>query len=200
MITPVKFTIHETPSPNNAAKKTYHVRPEASRSIKINDLIFEVSSMSSFSSADIKGMLAAFFEIFKHHLERGHTVELEGIGTFNISISCPKNIEDPSKINAAHIRFKKINFKSSAKLNNELRGMTFSHSSEDRKKKVYTEAERQKRILNYLKTEKGIQSSLCMSLNSCSRYTALKDLESLIQDGKVKRHGKKASSIYILAE
>lgn len=43
-------------------------------------------------------------------------------------------------------------------------------------------------------------SSQCMSINACSRYTALKDIETLIQAGVLKKIGRKKTAIYILSE
>lgn len=62
--------------------------------------------MSSFSSADVKGLLEAFSTTLKRHLLTGDTVELEGIGLFSISISSLKEVERPSQINATKSLFK----------------------------------------------------------------------------------------------
>ena len=43
-------------------------------------------------------------------------------------------------------------------------------------------------------------SSQCMSINACSRYTALKDIETLIQAGVLKKIGWRKTAIYILSE
>ncbi len=193
----VKYSIHETPNPQKDGKKKYHVRPVSEQAIKTDQLALTISEMSSFSSADVKGMLEAFSRVMKMYLINGHTVELEGIGLFNISITCPKDIEDPSKINASRIHFKKVNFKSSASLSNELRGMKFERAESDKNKKSNEESDRLKKIMDYVQENGSIQSSVSMQLNNCTRYIALKDLGKLVKTGKLIRHGNKASSIYL---
>ena len=193
----VKYSIHETPNPQQDGKKKYHVRPVSDQAVKTEQLILTISEMSSFSSADVKGMLAAFSQVLKTFLAQGNTVELEGIGLFNISISCPKDIEDPTKINASKLRFKKVNFKSSINLNNELKALKFERSENDKNRKTSEEADRLKKILDYVEKNNCIQSSDSMNLNNCTRYIALKDLNSLVKAGKLVRHGIKASSIYL---
>lgn len=193
----VKYSIHETPNPRKDGKRKFHVRPVNKQAIKTEQLAINISEMSSFSSADVKGMLEAFSQVMKMHLAQGSTVELEGIGLFNISISCPGNIEDPSKINASQLRFKKINFKSSVNLNNELRTIKFEHSENDRNRTVTTETIRLKKIRERVALKGSIQSSDCMAINKCTRYIALKDLKTLVEAGELIRRGNKASSIYL---
>lgn len=193
----VKYSIHETPNPRKDGKRKFHVRPINQQSIKTEQLADTISEMSSFSSADVKGMLEAFSQVMKMYLAQGSTVELEGIGLFNISIACPNDIDDPSKINASRIRFKKINFKSSASLNNELRTMKFEHSEKDKNRSIATEATRLKKIMERVSLKGSIQSSDCMAINKCTRYIALKDLKALVEAGELTRRGNKASSIYL---
>lgn len=193
----VKYSIHETPNPQKDGKKRYHARVVSDQAVKTEQLALTISEMSSFSSADVKGMLEAFSQVLKMFLAQGSSVELEGIGLFNISISCPTDIEDPSKINASKLRFKKVNFKGSVSLNNELKALKFERAENDKNKKTTEEADRLKKILNYVKDKDCIQSSDGMKLNNCTRYIALKDLNSLVKSGKLIRHGNKASSIYL---
>ncbi|MDD2437057.1 MAG: HU family DNA-binding protein [Massilibacteroides sp.] len=197
----VKYSIHESPNPQKDSKKTYHARPVGMDTVRIDEIALNISNMSTFSSADIKGVLEALSKVLELNLGHGHTVELEGIGSFSISIASPKGVEEASKINATNIRFKKVNFKCSSKLNKALKSIKFERSEKFRKKKKHTEQERLSRILKYVETTqnlyKGIQSSNCMEINSCSRYMALKDLKTLVASGKLFRQGKKASSLYL---
>lgn len=193
----VKYSIHETPNPQKDGKRKYHARPVSDQAVKTEQLVLTISEMSSFSSADVKGMLEAFSQVLKMFLAQGNTVELEGIGLFNISISCPTDIEDPSKINASKLRFKKVNFKSSVSLNNDLKALKFERSENDKNRKTAEEADRLKKILDFIAANGCIQSSDSMKLNNCTRYIALKDLSTLVESGKLIRHGNKASSIYL---
>jgi predicted histone-like DNA-binding protein len=195
----VKYSIHETPTSKKEGKKTYHARPIGGKIIRMDEIETNINSMSSFSSADIKGLLEALSNVLIAHLQQGHTVELEGIGSFNISIFSPRGIENPSKINASNIRFKKVNFKSSSKLNKALKSTKFERSDEFRKKVNYTEKERLERILSYIESNGYIQSSTCMGVNDCSRYIALKDLKQLVDAGKLICQGKRASCLYLQA-
>jgi nucleoid DNA-binding protein len=54
----------------------------------------EISAFSSFSPADVKGMLASFQHQLILHLTEGEIVELEGLGTFNVSL---KSIPDATE-------------------------------------------------------------------------------------------------------
>lgn len=176
-----------------------HARIVPGRVIRLDRIAKEISSFSSFSSADIKGLLQAFSDQLVEHLEAGDEIDLEGFGHFNISLSCPK-ISRPEEVRAEDIRFKSVNFRCSKKITSRLETMSVKRKEGASAPPLYTPQQRKANILRHLAAERTLMSSDCMRLNACTRYMALKDLKELLAEGKIGKIGKRKITIYILKE
>lgn len=179
-------------------KPVLHARIVPGRVIRIERIATEVSASSSFSAADIKGLLQALGDQIVSHLEDGDEIDIEGIGHFSVSLRCPK-ITKPTQARAEDIYFKSVNFRCSKKIVDRLRCMKVEREPGSSKVPLYTEEERKKNILAYLEKEGAVMSSTCMGLNACSRYMALKDLADLQQEEKIVKLGRRKIAVYALA-
>ena len=180
---------------NPGKKENLHARQVNQYTVRIDALCEEISQISSFSSADVKGMLDALKSRIAFHLKYGDIVELEGLGTFNSSLKCP-SLTTEKEIKPHLVKFHKVVFRCSKELKNELRYMKVERADEPSRLKGYTEEKRKANILAYIEKNDTISTFLCRSLNGCSKYTALKDLKTLQEEGKIVRLGYRANAQY----
>ncbi|MDR2864273.1 MAG: HU family DNA-binding protein [Spirochaetaceae bacterium] len=174
-----------------------HARLVNQNVIRIDRLAEEISQFSSFTSADVKGILEIFRTTMLLHFKQGEIVELKGLGTFNLSLkSIPALTAE--EVTPTKVRINKVVFRCSKKLKNELFSMKFERAAESSRLKGYTEKKRKENILRYLAREYTISSTLCRGLNHCSRYLALKDLNALCREGKIACLGLRANAQYAL--
>lgn len=196
----VKYALYETPNPSRDAKKQpLHARVVPGTTIRIDRVITEVSAFSSFSSADIRGILQAFIDQIVSHLKNGDELDLEGLGHFSITLSCPRET-NPRKIQTEYIRFKTVRFRCSKKIKDRLRVLNFERTRRNLKGSHYSVAQRKKNIISYLEQYQTIQTSYCMALNGCTRYMAKKDLKEMQKEGTILNLGHRRFSIYGLRE
>lgn len=196
----VKYALHETPTPKgNGKKQPLHARVVPGTTIRINRIIKEVSAFSSFSSSDIRGILQAFADQIVSHLEDGNDLELEGLGHFSATLSCPRET-NPRKIKTQDIRFKTVKFRCSKEIRQRLSVMRFEKITRPLKGSRYSVEQRKKNIVTYLEKYQTIQTSHCMQLNGCTRYLAKKDLKEMLQAGTIVNLGHRRFSIYGLRE
>ena len=146
----------------------------------------------------MKGTLEALSYLIEKHLGYGNSVELEGIGTFSVSVECPKGVEDPKEIKPKSVRFKKVVYKSDIRLRKGLKNMSFERVPVKNKLAKQPKEKRLQNILDYLKESTIIRSTECMQINSCSRYQALEDLNELRNKEKIIRQGKRSTCIHLL--
>lgn len=175
-----------------------HARLVNQTTIRTGFIIEEVSEMSSFSSADVKGMLEALRNRLEFHLKNGESVELEGLGTFSVSLKCPPSVTE-KEITPGKVSFHKVNFRCAKALRSKLQSMKMERSTDGSRLKGFSSDKRKQHILAYLEREGTISTYICRSINGCSKYLALKDLKELIDEGKIIRLGKKENSQYGLA-
>lgn len=186
------------PREGDEDKQVLHARIVPGRVIRMDRIATEVSAFSSFSAADIKGLMQAIGDQIVSHLEDGDELDVEGIGHFSVSLRCPK-ITKPTQARAEDIYFKSVNFRCSKRIVDRLRYMKVEREPGTSQAPLYTEEERKKNILDFLEKEGVVMSSTCMGLNACTRYMALKDLKDLQQKGKIVKLGRRKIAVYALA-
>ena len=72
----------------------------------------DIEKESTVSHADVTAVLTALPTVMKRYLAEGHTVKLEGIGTFYLTVQCTKTgVEDVKKISADQITNVKVQFR-----------------------------------------------------------------------------------------
>jgi len=190
------YELFETPTPRaNEQKPSLHARIIPSTTIRIDRICKEISSFSSFSPGDIKGMLEMLSDQIVRHLERGENIELEGIGHFSATVTCQKPATN-KRITSSDIRFKTVRFRCCKSIKKRLRSMEFEPLPQDQRYGGYPADERKEKILKYLRKKEVISSSYCMGINRCSRYMALKDLSELIAEGKIVKLGYSKFVVY----
>lgn len=182
---------------NGDKEPSLHARVVESRVVTLDDLCRKITGDSSFTPGDVKGVMTMFAEELSRTLANGDTLEIEGVGSFGVSLHCPP-VQNPKEIRAESIQFSRVVFKASQQLKDRLQSMSFVRASNFRPLDAYSKEERTRRIFAYLERESYITSSYCMGLNRCSRYRAQADLKELCEAGKVDRQGGRMAAVYVL--
>ena len=174
-----------------------HARQVNQYTVRIDALLrSQISQIQFFSLLrNVKGMLEALKSRIAFHLKYGDIVELEGLGTFNASLKCP-SLPTEKQITPHLVRFNKVVFRCSNELKKELRYMKVERADEPSRLKGYTEEKRKTNILNYIQQNNTISTLECRSINGCSKYIALKDLRTLLDEQKIVRLGYRANAQY----
>lgn len=184
---------------NPGKKDTLHARQVQQYTVRLDALCEEISDMSSFSPSDVKGLLEALKSRIAFHLKYGDIVELEGLGTFNVSLKCPPyNTE--KQIPPHLVKFNKVVFRCANDLKKELKYMKVERANEPSRLKAYTPEKRKANILAYIAGNNTISTLECRSVNHCTKYIALKDIRELLQEGKIVRLGYRSNAQYGLKE
>lgn len=196
-----KYAFYKNPPKREGGDDgSLHARVVSRGRFGTEELAREIANNCSFSSGVVKGMLDALAKSLEMHLKYGETVDLEGIGTFSITLKCPKGITDPKQIRAESVNFNNIVYRPSPQLKHKMKSITLSRASLP-KRKDQTEEDRLSNILAHLKEKQRIISTTdCMSFNQCSRYQALKDLKKLHAQGLLTWVGRGKQKYYMLAE
>lgn len=193
----VNYQLFRNPDPNKSEEQSpLHARvvPKGTRSI--TEMMEYAKSFSSLSTADVKAALQLVSELLEKSLREGYNVELDGIGYFSASLSC-RPVMDKKEIRGESIKFKNLNFRCDKKLRQRLSSMYFFRAEEENQEH-YSSEERQARILRLLERREFISCQSYMSLNNCSQYMALKELNALIARGAISVVGSRTTRMYRL--
>jgi len=83
-----------------------------------------ISKQSSFSPADVVGVLYSFLSLFPDLLKGGYTLDLEPLGIFSVSIKSKGELQK-EKVSSRSITGVQINFRPSVKLKKEMKDAEF---------------------------------------------------------------------------
>jgi predicted histone-like DNA-binding protein len=92
--------------------------------VGIKDIAKEIEGRSALSLGDARSVLSKLREVLPVFLKLGQSVNLEGFGTFRISVTS-KGTATPEELNARHVKGVKLLFLPSPGLKRNLEGITF---------------------------------------------------------------------------
>lgn len=176
-----------------------HARLVSNGTITLKDMIEDITSQSSFCSGDVKGLLDVIQNVMVRHLMMGYNVDLEGIGTFTVSLQC-RPVMDKKELRSESVHFRSVNYRPSVKLCNKLRCMALYRADEDKNKRNFTLEESRQRMINYLNRHGFIVSRNYMGLNHCCRAKACRELKQFRREGIIKQNGYGPATFYVLKE
>jgi len=194
------YKLVRTPnSKKDGQSMPYHARFVSSGTLSLEEFIKVAEVRSSFSPADIKGVLQLLQDLMVDCLKFGYNIRLEGIGTFSLSIQCPA-VMDKKKIRSESVHFRDVTFRSAVDLRKRLKGMPLFRAKEQKGKKTFSTDESRRRMLTYLDRYRFITRSTYMQLNHCCQTKAVNNLNQFCREGILVRHGRGPTTFYMQKE
>ncbi len=151
----------------------------------------------AFSEATVRGVLDTLAVVMKSYLPMGHTMKIDNLGVFSLSLEfadnetdtanqqeIPETQETGSKKKYHHVRVKGVNFKVDKRLVEAInKENTFERTSGNPSSpSPYSLEERLQRALNHIDKHGFITLQEYANLNSLSYSTASRELSKLVLD------------------
>ena len=160
------------------------------------DKVVELIHINSpaFSQATIRGVLDTLGVVMKSYLPLGHTMKIDNLGVFSLSLEFANNEEDSanpqtpqeptSKKKYHHVRVKGVNFKVDKKLVDDInKENSFERTTGNpTAPSPYSHEERLQRALSHIDQHGFITLQEYANLNRLSRSTASRELIKLVAD------------------
>lgn len=123
-----RYELQKNPKAAPNGDKYYHARPMNNRKCDIDDICHEVAKNNILSETQIKATAQEIINVVMRRLSDGENVHLNGLGEFQITLSCPRT-RHPEEIRAGSIDVKSVKYKPSRKLVSGLkRNTTFERT------------------------------------------------------------------------
>ena len=159
-------------------------------------MVSDISQMSSFSPADINGLLTAFEERISYYLSEGHHVQLGNMGYFSAGLKA-RPVTDRKEIHAQSIYFGKVNFRVSPHFRKECAGFVVRSKQGFRESSNLSGSERYRRLSVYLESHPFITRADYSGLTGLLKKKALHDLNLLVENGNLSTLGRGTHKVYI---
>lgn len=192
----IKIGWYKTPVPGGRKDTGLpHARVIPQGTIDMGHMCRMISTSSSFSSADVKGILEALNFWMGLYLAEGKTVDLEGLGHFSPTLRSHIVTDDNGRKKVV-AQPDSVAFRCAPSLKIQIREAEIVESKR-KKKEIPDVDQRKENILEYVNKNNSINSTACMRINNCNRYIALKDLQELANAGKLLVTGNGKLTLYI---
>lgn len=192
----LKFGWYKTPVPEGKEDKMLpHARVIPQGTLNTKRMCKIISDNSTISSADVKGVLEALNFWMSFYLAEGNSIELDGLGYFSPTLKSRQTIDEKGR-NKVIVQVDTVAFRCSTTLKEALRD-TNLEAVKQKKKELPDPNQRKANILSHVNKHVSINCSGTMETNHCNRYTALNDLNELMNEKKLIRIGAGKQAMYI---
>ncbi|MDR1398825.1 MAG: HU family DNA-binding protein [Treponema sp.] len=116
-------------NPLSETQEKWYLTQEKSGSVGMKDISREIEGRSALSPGDVQSVLSNLVEVLPVFLKLGQTVNLEGFGTFRISVSS-EGAATAKELNARYVKGVKMLFLPSPELKRSLEDITFEIPAE----------------------------------------------------------------------
>jgi predicted histone-like DNA-binding protein len=111
-------------NPQDRTQSKWYLTQEKSGTVGIKEIAKEIEGRSALSLGDVQSVLSNLVEVLPTFLKLGQSVNLEGFGSFRVSVTSD-GAAAPEELNARHVRGVKLLFLPSSGLKRSLEGIAF---------------------------------------------------------------------------
>lgn len=186
------YILREMPDIRNAGRKTVYPQLETYTRINLDELAQHICQNGSvYDAGTIKGVITRVEEAIVNWLSNGHTVKLDGLGTFSLSLQFAdgKDIDmkdDDDRMAYRRVEVRTLNFRPDDEMVQNLRRATELErrvgSVKSFRRGRFTPQERINRALSVIGEQGYITLSQYARLNGMSDPVASRELKAIVQD------------------
>ncbi|WP_312769583.1 HU family DNA-binding protein [Epilithonimonas sp.] len=122
----IQYKLYKKPEPGVAGggNKKWYANAFLNQEVSIDDLVAKIEKFSTFSEADIRGVLIAMENVVKEEICNGNIVRLDVLGSFYPSLSS-EGVEDEKDFTAANVKNVKIIYRPGKRITKALSQVDF---------------------------------------------------------------------------
>lgn len=183
----IKYDLYQSPPKGTKGTEEntvtrYHARVANSRTVGTT----EWSKSIHRPRTDLKAAMAEISDRFLEELQNGNRVHLEGIGYFQMTLSCPADVKSRNEVRAEAIHFKSIAFTPEKKLRKQLKYTKFIRSDRSGHSLSSSEQELEEVLAEYFKSHDYITRRQLEATCYMTRSTAYRRLKTWVSEGRMK--------------
>ena len=194
----IRYRIQQNPNPEPGQEaKGAHIRAITEGAVSTERLCEEISLQCTLTGTDVKSVLDALKGQILLHLSRNNTVHLDGLGTFSLSVKGKIVAENKRKhLIVKDPRVRSVLFRPERQLIDYFANAHFKHGTYLPGQKI-DEAYINEKLTEFFAEKSSLRISELRTLLTLNIYDARKLLAKFLDEGALKREGRKGSSVYI---
>ena len=190
----MEYIMEEMPDIHKTGEKKYYPKVKHARRISHNTIVNLFRDVSTMSRSSIEGVMKELPEVLNMYLSQGHSVKIEGFGTFDVILGrlTEKEMANKKKrwkvhANMSGVYIKKINFLPDPEWMLKLRGSTELCHGKNIKEQfgmTLTEEDRREIAMECIKKKGSMSVRDYMRRTGTERVTAERDLKKFCEDAE----------------
>ncbi|MCD7938562.1 MAG: HU family DNA-binding protein [Tannerellaceae bacterium] len=194
---PVFYRLHKSPTPRKDGKVTpYHPRFVNQTTARMDKIVALVSGSSIYSETEVVGVLTALKKVIALELSDGRNVELEGFGTFTVSLKCPPFC-DKNLIRTKDVEFRTVRMRVAADFKKRVRNHIDIKKAEDVPSDRLRLTQRRKILLEHIEEHQYITAKEYRLSTHLYKSAAARDLKRFINEGLIVKKGSRTGTFYM---
>jgi predicted histone-like DNA-binding protein len=193
----IEFEFYENSDFSGGKTGKYHARAVTYKTVTTNEVARNIQQSSSFTTGDIVGMLRALSDEIAKHLNESNRVYLEGIGYFQPTLGCRKDVTDPGKTHAQNVSFKSVRFRADEELKEKLRYAMTIRSELKNHSAALTPEEVDRRVDKFFRDGGFLTRKRLEELCGVNQSMAARHINRLKEEGKIRNINTFRQPIYV---
>lgn len=186
----MEFEFYLSPNCVGTNRKRYHARPTNQQNVDNEMFIKKMCSRSVAGEAETQAVMLRAADLLAELLAEGCHVHLDGIGSFQVSLSCPET-RTMSSTRSGSVGIKSVTFRPAKELLKEVRDKAVlkrakikNHSNEDGEMDTLL-----LKLGEYFRTNRFINTRILESDFGILTKTAQRRIRRLVEMGKIRNVG-----------
>lgn len=207
----INYFLKEMPDLRKTGQRSVFPKVKMHHTVYTEDFVKEMANRHHTNRPnELRAMIEAMKETIADLLADGHNVNIEGLGTFSLSLDF--NDERPTEITKENdpmlyrkVKAKNVNFRASRQLVNAVdHRADYVRDEEERVVKIaatpYTKEQRIARAVEFIKENGSMRLTDYCTLNNLNRCTASKELKAIVDDSAqpIAEKGKATHKTWVL--
>lgn len=190
----IKFDFYANPQATET-ELSYHPRIVNKSPLETEEIIELISHRCSLTGGDVIACLTELKHILSEGLNDGRSVQLTGIGSFNLALGCTAPEVTP-RTRAEHVKIKSITYRPAKELKQELATAKFERVEIKNHSALLTNQAVDQQVEAYLKEHTTVTRKELEALCHFTRSKALQQINRLLNEGKLVNLGSRYQAIY----
>lgn len=207
----IVYDFKKLPRTSGSDEEAARLYPQAVKlkTVTFKELAEEIEEATTYTVADLRGLMEAVVQAAAKHLNASEHVELEGLGTLSLSIACNKDeegrqpvITSPDQVKPHHLHVSRVNFDAKPEFMKTIKG-PFARAETpfpmNQERTIPTPDERRTLLLSHLDERGYISTTTYMQLTRLTRRQASAELNAFVASGLLARSGSATHVVFVKA-
>ncbi|MGL4853105.1 MAG: HU family DNA-binding protein [Phocaeicola sp.] len=190
----IQFDFYQNPN-STEEERQYHPRIVNKAALENDEILELINHRCSLTDSDVVACLTELSHIISDGLSQGRSVHLNGVGSFNLSLTCT-NEEVTARTRAEHVKVKGITFRPDKKLKRKLTTVKLERSEQKKHSEILSKEEVENRIEAHFAAHATLTRGELEKLCNFTRSMALRHINRLLGEGKLKNINSRYQAIY----